>query len=88
MRILVDDVGGGVASGGLGGDFRVEVIARILGFPVAERHAQSVHHRAVGIDLGTTGRGEFVLLQQDEIGTACPVAQHIAKGGTDHLLVA
>ena len=50
FRILEDDVVLRIALRQLLADFLVEIVGRVLGFPVAEGHAQIVEDRAVGAD--------------------------------------
>ena len=50
MRVLEDDVVLRIALAEFLLDLLVEIVLLVLRLPIAERHAQLVHKRAVGVD--------------------------------------
>jgi hypothetical protein len=49
-RILKNNVIARIAFLEFFGDFFVEIVVFVFGFPIAERHAQGMEQRAIGID--------------------------------------
>lgn len=72
--ILKNDVAGGIAFGNLVRYFRIQIVLRVLCFPIAMRHPQVVHDGPVGIDFRFQLGFEFVLLKQKQAFGVCPAA--------------
>ena len=53
MRVVEDDVVLRIALAEFFLDLLVEVVVGVLGLPIAERDAQRIHERAVGIDAAS-----------------------------------
>ena len=87
LGILEDDVVLRIAAPELLLDLLLELVVGVLGFPMAERHANVVKHRAVGIDGGLL-RGQMrIFFEEDQLLRRCPVIQKSPEGRADHLLV-
>jgi hypothetical protein len=56
-------------------DFLVEIVVLVFRLPIAERHAQRIEQRAVGIDAGLLQRLVFVLGNEDQVARPAPVLE-------------
>lgn len=85
-RIFEDDVVLRIAALELQLDLGVEVVALVLGFPVAEWQAQAVQQRAVHVAAFPGGRFDFVFGNEGEVVRAAPVLQQILECLAYHAL--
>jgi len=86
--VLEHDVVLRVAAAEFGGDLGVEVVAVVLGFPVAEWHAQFVQQGAVYV-AAVAGLGvEFVLGHEHEVVLAAPALEQVLERLAHHRFAA
>src|SRR3546814_10311593 len=83
VGVFEDDVAGRIAFGDLVRNLGVQVVLRVFGFPVAERHPKVMHDGPVGIDSRLQLGLEFVFLEQKQTFRSCPAPQHAADGRTN-----
>ena len=72
VRVLEDDVVLRIALAEFLLDLLVEVVLLVLGFPIAERHAQRVQQRAVGIDAGLWSASRIRIRDENRGRATCP----------------
>ena len=85
-NVLEDDVVLGVAALELFRDLFIEIIVAVLGFPVAERHAQFVQQGAIDVALVARQRIEFVFRDEDKIVLFAPGLEQILECLVQHAL--
>ncbi len=85
-RVLEDDVGLGVARAEFLLDRFVEAVPGVLRLPIAERHAQGVHERAVDVAPLFRGRRHLVLGNEGEVVRARPTLQQVLERLAHHAL--
>ena len=61
-------------------DFSVQVVARVFGFPVTQRHTQFVQQRPVHRDVGFGGGLERVLGQKNQTLLLAPGFKQVFEG--------
>ena len=77
--VAEDDVVLRIALAQLLVDFLVQVVALVLGLPVAQRHAQFVQQRAVDGDVRLGGGLERVLGQEHQVLLLAPVLEQVLE---------
>lgn len=82
--VLEDDVVLRITALELFNDLFIEIICAVLGFPVAERHAQFIEQRAIDVAL-IPGQGiESVFRDEDEIMLLAPAFEQVFERFAQH----
>lgn len=84
----IDDVVARIAFPRLGGDLGVEIVIGVLGFPIAERHAQRVEQCAVEVDAVLLRRGDCMLGNEQQVVGAAPALEQILERLAQHAFAA
>ena len=78
-RVFVDNVVARIALGGLLADFLVEIVVRVLGFPIAEGNPDRVNECTVDIAAVAGRRDVLVFRKEDQVAALAPPFEQVLE---------